>query len=166
MLEHCCKIILTSTVSEVVWEYKRILMYVICGYKHLHPADNICPAHQFLKAKNKYINKSAGSLEVLHWFPWKSQLTTREQNKAMVTHYEMYASALHFCWPAGYLRNRRHDTRSQAGSKKTNLPHNMIRLLAAKCANSRRFSYLLHKLLPQPAWWNVFKYTAVLQTVC
>lgn len=38
----------------------------ICGYKHLHPADNICPAHQYLKAKNKYVNKSNRS-----WDRWE-----------------------------------------------------------------------------------------------
>lgn len=37
-----------------------------CGYKHLHPADNIFPMHQYLNTKNKYVNKSNRS-----WDCWK-----------------------------------------------------------------------------------------------
>lgn len=72
----------------------------------------------------------------------------RERNKAVVTHYGTYASTVSFSWPVGYLRSGRHGT----GSKKTNLLHNMIRLLAAKCANSRRF-LVLSALVAATAGW-------------
>lgn len=65
----------------------------------------------------------------------------KEKNTAVVTHYKICASTVHFFGPTGYLANESHDTKisCQAGSKTTNLLHNMIQLLAAKCANRSRF---------------------------
>lgn len=117
----------------------------ICGYKRLHLAATFAPHTSTSKPRIKMLTKVTGGGIIGSNAPVPLEITADKarENKAVVTRNEMYASALRFCCIAGYLGSRRHDARSRAGSKKTNLAHTRIRLLACQvCKQQELFCHI------------------------